>query len=387
MAIIHHGRNELQKKINEETERYIEECLQEEKRSFDRHQKWMKENYERGKSNYAQEVKEFRRFIPLRVLLLLLSVALLALLVLCPEIIQTVRSGIVSVLDKLDHLLEAALDALEPREAYSLTDFLILLLDLVLILLFLLVGILLWLLQVLSGVLALLICVVIPVGIAAFVIYRLKNPPKFADSYFDHELDKVFDEAAEREKLMKQPPPDTVQQLQAGLDGEELALTMLCVLKNDCHIYTNLRIPYDGKESETDIIVVAPHTVTIVEVKNYKRALTGDWSDEHLLKAKHDDTDDSDEVYNPVKQVATHVYRLSHYLREHGVNARVNRCVLFVGEGSIDVTDIHNATIHCPVFQYDLNALYAYVQTPQKDTEGHMVVKLLDELIKQQKRT
>lgn len=176
--------------------------------------------------------------------------------------------------------------------------------------------------------------------------------------------------------------------LQAGLEGEDAALKLLSRLSNDYHIYTNLLIPYDGKISETDLIVVAPHGVTIVEVKNYKDVLLGDWSDEQLwLEKKRGSENYTNQIYNPVRQVGTHVYRLSHYLREHGVDAWVNSCVLFVNENIQlhQMTDANNKLQECPVFRYEEEGkLFDYLRTTHPETSGSSVVSLLNKLIAQQ---
>ena len=237
------------------------------------------------------------------------------------------------------------------------------------------------LLRVSSGVLVLLILFGVLACIAFFSAKGLIPPRKL---YFDEK----FDEAAARERIQNESLSGDMRIIKVGLDGEEKALELLSRLGDDCHIYTNLMIPYDGKVSETDIIVAAPHNVTIVEVKNYQDDLVGDWSDEHIvLEAERGDTTHRNEIYNPVRQVATHAYRLSNYLREHNASAKVNRCVFFVNESIYlnQMRDANNALGECPVFErYQLEALLEYVRGQRKGKFDNQAVRLLNALASEQ---
>ncbi len=162
--------------------------------------------------------------------------------------------------------------------------------------------------------------------------------------------------------------------LKAGVEGEWKALEYLESLPDDCHIYTNLRIPYDGAESETDMVVVTPAGVTIVEVKNYKGTISGDTSDENLVQVKHHrDEDEGHEKYNPFRQVGTHAYRLAGYLRTGGVRTYARTCVFFVNEDvTLRLTDrAHILTSKCPVFKVeDVDRLCHYLQNSDNVFSG-----------------
>jgi hypothetical protein len=47
-------------------------------------------------------------------------------------------------------------------------------------------------------------------------------------------------------------------------------------LGDECYVFANLDVKYDGKHKETDLIVVSPTGLTMVEVKNYSGLLMGD---------------------------------------------------------------------------------------------------------------
>ncbi len=153
--------------------------------------------------------------------------------------------------------------------------------------------------------------------------------------------------------------------LLAGLEGEKEALSLIKHLGNDCHIYTNLRIPYNGGESETDMIVVSPAGVTVIEVKNHKGLITGDASDDMLAQYKsRRSTEPTKTFHNPIYQVGTHRYRLQGYLRARGIPVSVRRCVLFVNlDAQLSMTDRQGITQEkCPVFlRKDKKILIKYV--------------------------
>lgn len=367
MAIIHRGRNTLQEKLDS----FYEETVQHSKKYF-------YERIEDQKASYEREKAAFRRSVPVKLLFLLLAIALILLLVRCPEIIQRIQEAAHDLFSGLENSLRDAMSSSMTNTSEGIGE---ILLNILLSFLSLIAAVLIWLLRVSSGVLVILICFSIPICIAFFSVKGLipRRKPSF---------DGTFDEDAARKRVRLEPLPNEMNILQTGLEGEEAALQLLSRLGNDCHIYTNLQISYDGNKSETDIIVVAPHAVTIVEVKNYKDEPAGDWSDEHLVvEAERGQTIHRHEVYNPVRQVATHAYRLSNYLRENGAAATVNRCVLFVNSSLFmyKMEDANNALQHCPVFlPYQLEYLLDYLQEPQQRTSGSRVVKLLNELIAQQ---
>ncbi|MBQ2724541.1 MAG: NERD domain-containing protein [Clostridia bacterium] len=129
--------------------------------------------------------------------------------------------------------------------------------------------------------------------------------------------------------------------LKAGIEGEEKALRIMEHLPGSYHVYTNLIVPYNGKESETDMIVAGPTGVYIVEVKGHKGTITGDWSDENLRQEKDDRSRTVKTFYNPLKQVGTHVYRLSNAFRQQKISCGwIEGCVLFADdEACLNVTD------------------------------------------------
>lgn len=169
--------------------------------------------------------------------------------------------------------------------------------------------------------------------------------------------------------------------LRAGLEGEQRALAVLKGLNRHCHVFVNLRIPHGGGESETDLIVVAPAGVTIIEVKNTAGLILGDTSDEELQQQKERITKN---FRNPFRQVGTHTWRLAGCLRSHGVQTHVRRCVFFVNEkAEIRITDSAGVMKEeCPLFiSRQARLLRKYVSRgPQVlgETQLNKTVELLE---------
>ena len=367
MAIIHEGKNGLREKLEE----YYADQLRKRKELFDR----MLEN---DKADYEMRVAAHKRAIPIRLGVIALCIALIAVLVLCPDIVQSIQSAADTVISGWE---EALGDAMRDEMTKSHEDIGGILLNLLLGLLSLIASGLLWLVHTLSGVLVYILCFGAP-AVAAFFVARGLRAPRKPD------LDRTFDEE-DKMRWIREDLPDDMKILKSGLEGEERALELLSRLDDDCHIYTNLMIRYDGRVSETDVIVVAPNNVTIVEVKNYRDELRGDWSDEHItIEAARGSTVHENQVYNPVRQVATHAWRLGQYLRENSLIAAVNRCVFFVNEEVqlYMMTDEKDALIQCPVFESrDLPDLLAYLREHHKATPGKRVAQLLTALAEEQR--
>jgi len=143
--------------------------------------------------------------------------------------------------------------------------------------------------------------------------------------------------------------------LSAGISGERNALNLMRGLPDDYHVFANCAIRYNGGRSETDLIVVGPGGVSVVEVKNVKGHITGGCQDHQLDVVKTDQygIDHEKQLYNPIKQVGTHVYRLAGLLRENRCRAWVRGYVLFSHpETSVDLS----GECDIPVFSWNERA-------------------------------
>jgi len=165
--------------------------------------------------------------------------------------------------------------------------------------------------------------------------------------------------------------------LQIGLEGEEKALMLVKDLDDSYHVFSNISIRYEGQKSELDLIVVGKKGVFVVEVKNYRGEIEGK-EDERFWKQHkvgRKGTRYTQEFYSPVKQVSTHVYRLSKILKSDNVYTWVQGVVYFVNN-EVDITQVETNQI--PVLSFD-TPLVTYLE--ELDTKGEMTEEKLMSII------
>lgn len=119
--------------------------------------------------------------------------------------------------------------------------------------------------------------------------------------------------------------------LGSGLEGEIFTADIISALPETYFGVQNARIPYAGKTSELDMIVVGPTGVFIIETKNMNGTIVGNYESPQWTQKKigQQGTPYSKTFYNPVKQVGTHVYRLANFLKSNGINVYVDSMVYF----------------------------------------------------------
>lgn len=143
----------------------------------------------------------------------------------------------------------------------------------------------------------------------------------------------------------------------AGVKGEEQALSLVSKLSNDYYVFSNLKVEYENKESETDLIVVGKKGVFVIEVKNHNGTIVGD-ADEKVWKqhkvGKRGGRYSAD-MYNPTKQVGTHVWRLSKRLREENMRTWVQGIAFFVNPAvkvEVEAKNVPILTLDKPFVDY-----------------------------------
>lgn len=119
--------------------------------------------------------------------------------------------------------------------------------------------------------------------------------------------------------------------VKSGLDGEMATAAIVSSLPETYCGFQNIKITFDGKQSELDMVVTGPTGVFIIETKNMNGAIVGNYDNPQWTQKKvgQQGTPYSKNFYNPIKQVGTHVYRLANYLRNNGVNIHVSDMVYF----------------------------------------------------------
>ncbi|MCM1144415.1 MAG: NERD domain-containing protein [Blautia sp.] len=122
--------------------------------------------------------------------------------------------------------------------------------------------------------------------------------------------------------------------LASGISGERIATKILSKLPDGYTIFQNVTINYDGKTSEIDNIVVGRSGVFIVETKNHNGSIAGNYEEAYWTQYKvgRGGTPYEKEIYSPIKQVGTHIYRLANYLRQSGANTYIEGMVYFTHE-------------------------------------------------------
>ncbi len=123
----------------------------------------------------------------------------------------------------------------------------------------------------------------------------------------------------------------------AGRIGEQISHVIIKeVLKGDDVLLSNVRVCYDGKETELDNVVINNRGVFIIEVKNWSGDLIGDEEDYDWIKNKYTPAGNfyHKTVKNPIKQVERQIYILANYLKEYGVRVWVEGYVFFLENNS-----------------------------------------------------
>lgn len=120
----------------------------------------------------------------------------------------------------------------------------------------------------------------------------------------------------------------------SGYTGEESSLELLSQLPDSYAVFSDLEITVDGKTSQIDTVIVSPFAIFCCEIKNVKGTISGDANDTNLIQNKTSEKGGqyTKEVYNPVKQVSTHVYRLSSLLKQYGYNIWIQGMVYFCND-------------------------------------------------------
>lgn len=153
---------------------------------------------------------------------------------------------------------------------------------------------------------------------------------------------------------------------ESGFSGEKKAANQLLSLPHSYHVYSNLTINYGSGSSEIDYIIVGPKGVFVLEVKNYKGQIFGKEPDYNWKQYKTTQKGFvcRNDFYNPVKQVSTHVWRLSKSLRDEGVTAWVKGVVHFTNQEAV----LSATTKQTPVLKpHESFASYLNSYKPKKE--------------------
>lgn len=169
-----------------------------------------------------------------------------------------------------------------------------------------------------------------------------------------------------------------------GLTGEKETVNLLAKLPEDYYVFNDVNIMFDGKNSQIDNIIVSPNGVCIVETKNHKGNIVGKIEDRHWTQHKvgRKGTPYHNNLYNPIKQVKTHTWRLSQFLKEHNINVWVDHAVYFSNpEATVNIFNEENGKT--PVFTYNnSDELLDYITSPKRQSLSDVQVRQIIHLLK-----
>nr|MCR4695894.1 NERD domain-containing protein [Lachnospiraceae bacterium] len=123
----------------------------------------------------------------------------------------------------------------------------------------------------------------------------------------------------------------------AGRLGERFATQIISeILLPDDELFTNVKVSFDGNQTELDNIIINSRGVFIIEVKNYSGVLIGDEDDFEWIKNKYTPGGNfyQKTVKNPIKQVNRQIYILSRFLKNYGINVWIEGYAFFVENNS-----------------------------------------------------
>lgn len=145
--------------------------------------------------------------------------------------------------------------------------------------------------------------------------------------------------------------------------GEEHARNNLMRLSNDYTILCDVLIEVDGKKSQLDFVVVGQTGIFVNEIKNLNGSITGREEDQQWRQDKvgRQGGNYSKSFYNPVKQVGTHVYRLSKLLQSHRINVWIQGVVYFTNPKTHVLVQTTKIPVYAQV-EGGANEVISYIQ-------------------------
>lgn len=193
---------------------------------------------------------------------------------------------------------------------------------------------------------------------------------------------------AELESYVIRTLPDKMAGLYAGVQGELRALEAVSSLGDDCYVFANLVVWLDDHKNETDLIVVSPTGLTIIEVKNYTGTFLGDLSDPEIIQRKYrrNGKYTEEKRSNPVHQIEAPANKLEEFLKRKGITTKVRRCALFISDDiTLQLTDRQRLINTCPLFIRESPELLRYLNSETNrslpDEEIQKIVSVLRKLV------
>lgn len=163
----------------------------------------------------------------------------------------------------------------------------------------------------------------------------------------------------------------------SGYQGEAKAQELLSKFAraNNFKLYSNIELR--SKNAEMDFILLSGSSINIIEVKNMSGELLGESTSKYLNWRKAYKNGDvyEKQYYNPLRQVKTHAYKLSEYLKEQHIITWVKPRVLFTNDDLY--LEIKDDNIYR---SYEIDKLYEDILKGSKK-EKYLPVELIHELL------
>jgi hypothetical protein len=163
--------------------------------------------------------------------------------------------------------------------------------------------------------------------------------------------------------------------LKSGLKGEKQTLEFFKQLPDNYTVFSDLDIVAEGKSSQLDNVIVGPNGIFVIETKNLNGTIQGDSNDQQLIQYKvgRGGNPYNKAFYNPIKQVSTHVYRLSRLLKSNGVDTWIQGAVYFANP---DCSVMIQNDTDIPVFSYtDTRDMLQFILSYQGKNQASLLDK------------
>jgi hypothetical protein len=124
--------------------------------------------------------------------------------------------------------------------------------------------------------------------------------------------------------------------LSSGLAGEEETAQLLRRLPSNYTVISDLSITVNNHSSQIDHVCVGPTGVFVIESKHVRGIIHGDPQDQSWSqdKVRNGQVIEQKTLYNPLKQVATHVHRVTQMLQRDRLRHPVQGIVYFSNPGA-----------------------------------------------------
>ena len=120
--------------------------------------------------------------------------------------------------------------------------------------------------------------------------------------------------------------------LRAKTQAVTAALKLLAPLPGSCHIFRHKRIVLEDAAMQTELILVGPGGVMVMEVRGETGLIEGCVTDAVLRRRCPNG--DVEKLRNPARPAVAGALRLTQLLQRQGIHVHVQPCVLFVSEAA-----------------------------------------------------